>query len=289
MNRMVLGLVVFSSVSCASAPRVDIASEEQRLRELDRQWQAAAAANDAAKFASFYAPDAMMLSAEMPIVKGRANIEEGIRQMFNTPGLVFRFNQQLLDVAASGDMAYDIGDVSVTVNGNESKGKYLVVWKKINGEWKAVADANSTNAPAPAPPSVVVEIERASEAFTTSPASSLGWADFAPPGFPPGAKIAKMHGDPAQKGDHVYRLKFPAGYVVPPHVHPTEAEHITVLSGNFQFGIGERPDQTQMVSFGPGDFIYVPAKAPHMATMRTETVLQIHGMGPTTRQMVGAK
>ena len=285
IERATLVLASLATLSCASAPRVDIQSEEQRLRELDRQWQAAAAAKDAARFASFYSDDAIMLSAEMPMVKGRAAIEEGIRQMFNVPGLVFTFQQQLLDVAKGGDMAYEVGTASVTTNGVESKGKYLVAWKKINGEWKAVADANSTDAPAPAPPAIVFEIDPGGDAFTTSPASSLGWTDFAPPGFPAGGKIAKMHGDPAQKGDHVYRLKFPAGYTTPFHFHPM-SEHITVLSGDFQFGIGERADQTRMVSFGPGDFIYVPAKAPHMAIARTETVLQIHGVGPTTRTLV---
>ena len=166
-ERLTLALASVISLSCASAPRVDIQSEEQKIRELDRQWQAAAAANDAARFASFYAEDAMMLTAEMPIVRGRAAIEEGLRQMFSTPGLVFKFNQQFLDVAKSGDMAYDIGSVSVTTNGVESKGKYLVVWKKINGEWKAVADANSTDQPAPAPAAttVVFEVERRGDAL----------------------------------------------------------------------------------------------------------------------------
>ena len=58
----------------------------------------------------------------------------------------------------------------------------------------------------------------------------------APPGLPPGAKLA---GDPNKKGLFTVRLQTPAGYKVPPHTHPT-AEHITVISGTFNIGTGDK-------------------------------------------------
>ena len=69
----------------------------------------------------------------------------------------------------------------------------------------------------------------------------LKWGD-APPGLPPGAKMAVLSGDPTKKGLFTVRLQAPAGYKVPPHTHPT-AENITVISGTFNVGTGDKFDE----------------------------------------------
>src|SRR2546423_6134381 len=63
--------------------------------------------------------------------------------------------------------------------------------------------------------------------------ADLKWGD-APPGLPPGAKLAVLAGDPNKKGLFTVRLQTPAGYKVPPHTHPTG--HITVISGTVNLG-----------------------------------------------------
>jgi len=68
--------------------------------------------------------------------------------------------------------------------------------------------------------------------------ADLKWGD-APPGLPPGAKLAVLAGDPNKKGLFTVRLQTPAGYKVPPHTHPT-SEHITVISGTFNIGAGDK-------------------------------------------------
>src|SRR6202049_307110 len=59
-----------------------------------------------------------------------------------------------------------------------------------------------------------------------------------PPVFPPGAKFAVIAGDPSATGLVTVRFEMPAGYVIPPHFHPTD-EHITVLKGSFSVGMGD--------------------------------------------------
>jgi quercetin dioxygenase-like cupin family protein len=71
--------------------------------------------------------------------------------------------------------------------------------------------------------------------------ADLKWGD-APPGLPPGAKLAVLAGDPNKKGLFTVRLQTPAGYKVPPHTHPT-SEHITVISGTFNIGTGDKFDE----------------------------------------------
>ena len=54
----------------------------------------------------------------------------------------------------------------------------------------------------------------------------------APPSLPPGAQAAVLLGNPGKEGPFVIRLKFPAGYVVPPHSHSKD-ELLTVIAGRF--------------------------------------------------------
>lgn len=107
---------------------------------------------------------------------------------------------------------------------------------------------------------------------------TLKWAD---PPVLPGAKLAVVQGDPAKEGLFVYRLKFPAGYKVPPHFHKA-GENVTVLTGVFYIGLGEKFDQGSGQELPVGGFVSVPPKHPHYAWAGgQETVVQVHGVGPT--------
>ncbi len=66
---------------------------------------------------------------------------------------------------------------------------------------------------------------------TAVQADSIKWA-AGPPSLPKSAQIAVLFGDPAKEGAYGYRVKVPAGYTVPAHMHPTD-ENITVISGTF--------------------------------------------------------
>ena len=106
----------------------------------------------------------------------------------------------------------------------------------------------------------------------------LKWVD--PPTFP-GAKLALINGDPAKEGLFVYRVKFPANYKVAPHTHKA-SESVTVLSGVFFIGTGEKFDQGSGKEMPVGGFAYIPPKHPHFAwSGGQETVVQVHGYGPT--------
>ena len=52
-------------------------------------------------------------------------------------------------------------------------------------------------------------------------AADLKWG-AAPPAFNPGAQMAVIDGDPTKPGPFVIRAKFPAGFKVMPHFHPTD-------------------------------------------------------------------
>jgi len=112
-----------------------------------------------------------------------------------------------------------------------------------------------------------------------TPPQSVKWSP-APAVFEPGAQIAVMQGDPSKAGEEfTVRLRFPNGYKVKPHTHPT-TEHVTVLAGTFLVGMGSTFDRTKMVALEPGGFVSAPAEHAHYAAARGETVVQIHAIGP---------
>lgn len=101
----------------------------------------------------------------------------------------------------------------------------------------------------------------------------------APPALPKGAQLAVLSGDPHKAGPFTIRLKAPAGYKIPAHNHPT-AERVTVISGNFHFGMGDKLDEAKAEKLGSGGFVDLPAKMNHYALTSTETVVQIDSEGP---------
>jgi hypothetical protein len=98
----------------------------------------------------------------------------------------------------------------------------------------------------------------------------------------PGAEIAVVSGDPNQAGaPFVMRFRYRGAVRVPPHWHPID-EHITVLSGTFVVGMGERFDESSGTELPAGAYAFVRSKMPHYAWTRGDTVVQIHGIGPFT-------
>lgn len=100
-----------------------------------------------------------------------------------------------------------------------------------------------------------------------------------PPTLPPGAQFAILVGNPAEEGQFVMRLKFPAGYDIPPHRHLKE-EHVTVLSGGFGMAVGEIHDRSAASVLAPGSFVRIPAGEAHFAWTEEETVVQLNSIGP---------
>ena len=109
-------------------------------------------------------------------------------------------------------------------------------------------------------------------------AANLQWGD-PPPGLPPGAQVAVLSGDPTKKGVYTVRMRAPAGYKIMPHTHPT-AEYITVLSGTFHMGTGDKFDESAGHEMATGAFMSMPAGAKHFAWATQEAVIQVHAEGP---------
>ena len=103
--------------------------------------------------------------------------------------------------------------------------------------------------------------------------------------LPPGAKIAVLEGDPNKPGPFVFRVKVPDGYKIPPHTHP-KPERVTVVSGTFNLGMGEKFDATKTEALPAGTYGTWPAGMKHFVWVKGETVVQFHGDGPWSIEYV---
>ncbi len=120
------------------------------IRAIDADWVKAVTAKDTGALPAFYAEDAVLLPPGGQMVSGREAITKTWQQMVAQPGFGLTFASAKVEVSKSGDMAYEIGDYTLTVNDKRgkpqaTKGKYVVVWgKQADGSWKAVVDAPTT-------------------------------------------------------------------------------------------------------------------------------------------------
>ncbi len=115
------------------------------------------------------------------------------------------------------------------------------------------------------------------EHHATVQSESLKWA--APAAYAPGALLAVVKGDPTKEGQYVVRLKVPAGYRIAAHTHPND-ENVTVLSGGFNIGTGDKLDEKKGELVKAGGYSFVAKGMTHYAWFTEETVLQLHGTGP---------
>ena len=113
---------------------------------------------------------------------------------------------------------------------------------------------------------------------TSEPQDDIKWGP-APAIFPKGAEFAVLQGDPSKTDEFTVRLRFPNGYKIPPHTHPT-IENVTVLKGTFLAGMGEQFVESSMKPFGRDAFASIPANHAHYAMARGQTIVQVHAIGP---------
>jgi quercetin dioxygenase-like cupin family protein len=140
---------------------------------------------------------------------------------------------------------------------------------------KASANDDVRSATSPTAP---VADAQAPAAHASASEGDIHWGP-APAVFPPGAEFAVMQGDPSKAEPFTVRLRFPNGYKIPPHTHPT-AENVTVLSGTFLAGMGAQFDESTLKAMGRDDFASIPAGHAHYAKARGLTVVQVHAIGP---------
>nr|WP_297788351.1 DUF4440 domain-containing protein [uncultured Allomuricauda sp.] len=105
--------------------------------------------------ATHFADDCIQFMPNQPAIVGIENYKAAWKQNIQFGQWEFDLNTQ--EVKASGDLATEYGKYTMTFTPNETspipamedKGNYMVLWEKLDGEWKVVWDAPVTELPLP--------------------------------------------------------------------------------------------------------------------------------------------
>ena len=110
------------------------------------------AAQDAAGVASFYTEDAVLLPPDAEPLTGRAAIQEFFART-NAPGTP-PVEFATVETLVFGDHAWRQGSFRVEGPGTDApvSGKFVELWKKVDGAWLLHRDIWNANAPRPAAP-----------------------------------------------------------------------------------------------------------------------------------------
>jgi uncharacterized protein (TIGR02246 family) len=115
----------------------------------NKAFGAAIAAGNAAGVAALYTDDAVAMPPNGEAVTGRPAIEKAFQGMIASG--VKEVVLTAKEVEAHGDTATEVGAYSVKdAAGKElDRGKYIVVWKRVQGQWKLHRDIWNSNVPMP--------------------------------------------------------------------------------------------------------------------------------------------
>lgn len=143
--------IVFTRCNCSLV--TDIRAESEAIRKIQDQWEDAIRTRDADKYMSFFAPGAVVMNANAPVCVGLTSIRKSMETWFSdTTNFLDNFKMTIdtLEISSAGDLAYLRGHQKLNIGTPEEifevTDKWVTIFRKINGEWKAIVDIwNSDN------------------------------------------------------------------------------------------------------------------------------------------------
>ena len=120
-------------------PDPDLAARDGIL-ETNQHFMTSFAAQDAAALVALYTDDAQLFPPHSDLVEGAEHLVafwQGIFEMGLTGASL-----ETLEVDNEGDTAIEVGRYTLTAGDGTvaDEGKYVVVWKKVGGQWRLHRD-----------------------------------------------------------------------------------------------------------------------------------------------------
>ena len=150
-------LLLFSCVvltGCNRSPVVDIRAEAEAISKIEDEWTAAIKAKDIEKILSIFAPEAVVMNANTPACTGIQPIRKSLESWFADSTIVhkeFESGVDTIEVSASGDLAYARGNARLSIKTTagiiEETDKWVTIYRKVKGEWKAIVDIWNSDLP----------------------------------------------------------------------------------------------------------------------------------------------
>jgi len=139
-------------IGCTSTPKVDTVAEAEALRSIENKWVDAENAGDIETILSYYAPDAVDMVPNGPIIvdkQARHKLFESWLVGFDSKSRKNTIDD--IEVSSSGDLAFTRGTTHftrTTPDGPvEVADKWVSIYKKIDGKWKVIVNISNSNNP----------------------------------------------------------------------------------------------------------------------------------------------
>lgn len=119
---------------------------KSEIEEANTRFMAYVAAGDSIGLANAYTRDAKFMSAGAPSVTGRKKIQTAMAGIINAG--ITKVDIKLGNIYGTEDLIAEEGELTLYV-GDTAVGeeKYIVLWKKEDGQWKLFRDIFNSNLP----------------------------------------------------------------------------------------------------------------------------------------------
>ena len=145
---IVLSTMTFINMNCGPAP-VDTAKIQEAIDAQNQILMEATSNANAAAIAELYTEDGQIMPPNSEIASGKKAIQQGFQGMFDMG--IKKAKLETIEVNGWGETVYEVGNYSLFVEGDQmvDRGKYIVIWKNVNGTWKLHRDIWNSSITAP--------------------------------------------------------------------------------------------------------------------------------------------
>lgn len=136
---------LFLPLFCLSQNPVDVSQEIMAVNE---SFMAALQAGDAEAVADHYTEEARVMPPNLPLIDGKENIRDMWNAMLEPGPMDLRV--KTVTAEAFGNTAIEEGMYKIHAPDGQvvDDGKYIVIWKKVEGKWRLHQDIFNSNRPA---------------------------------------------------------------------------------------------------------------------------------------------
>ncbi len=146
MKKLITLVFVLLMVGCMQAPQTDL----EGFKAMRDVWQSAYDSKDPAAIAAIYAEDGRLMSPNSETISSQAAIEAYLTESLAS-GINIGMNDT--EVYAHGDVGYMAGTYTVADAGGAiiDKGKYVDIWRQVDGKWQISRAIWNSNLPLATP------------------------------------------------------------------------------------------------------------------------------------------
>ena len=118
------------------------------LKSANETWMNTFARGDSAGMADLYTEDGQLLPAQSDVVSGRQAIEAFWQSVLDMG--IETAKLETVEAEGHGDTAIEVGRYRLSSETGRvmDQGKYVVIWKQVDGQWKLHRDIWNTSQPA---------------------------------------------------------------------------------------------------------------------------------------------